>query len=60
MPKCQYCGDTEDVLNYYAKVGGSDELIEETSCRDIDKCYINWLTKQIYTPGMEGKDANRL
>lgn len=35
--KCQNCGHT-DVLHYYAKVGGSDQLVEQTVCEDIDAC----------------------
>ena len=39
MHTCQYCGITdENVLHYYAKVGGSDQPVEQSHCEDIDSC----------------------
>ena len=36
---CKYCGITDkNVLHYYAKVGGSEQPIEQTVCGDIDAC----------------------
>jgi len=36
--KCPWCGNTEEVLSYYAKVGGSDEAVLQVHCKDLDKC----------------------
>ncbi len=39
MNTCEVCKHKgEDVLHYYAKVGGSDQPIEQSHCEDIDKC----------------------
>ena len=40
MPNtCEVCNHTgEDVLRYYAKVGGSDQPIGQIHCEDIDAC----------------------
>ena len=35
---CPYCGNTKEVLKYYAKVGGSDELILQIHCTDLAAC----------------------
>ena len=35
---CCYCRHAGDILHYYAKVGGSDQPVEQIVCRDIDAC----------------------
>ena len=36
---CTACNHTgEDVVHYQAKVGGSDELVEQCHCTDIIAC----------------------
>ena len=39
MNTCKSCGHTgSDVLHYWAKVGGSDQPVEQSHCADIDAC----------------------
>ena len=39
MNTCKSCGITnKDVLKHEAKVGGSDELVTQIYCRDINAC----------------------
>ncbi len=38
--KCAYCGNVgRDVLQFEAKIGGSDELVTIVACGDIDACW---------------------
>jgi len=36
--QCPHCGASENVLTYYAKVGGSDELVKQVHCIDLIGC----------------------
>jgi hypothetical protein len=36
---CSYCHHTsEGILSYYAKVGGSDQVVPIVACQDSDAC----------------------